>query len=137
MRLPDTAVVKTDPRLKSDEAYCYVRPWTRDFLEDFGLEYFEEFHRVIQVNSGVRDVEHQKELRRTNSNAAAISGPKASSHLTGATVDIAKMNMSAAELAWVRTKLLALERQKKIEATEERKQLVFHVMIFRAYAAKK
>jgi hypothetical protein len=69
-----------------------------------------------------------------NGNTAPISGPKKSSHLTGATVDIAKVGLTKAELDWLRKKLLVLEAEDLIEATEEQDQLVFHAMVFHTYS---
>lgn len=136
--LPETSTICIDPRLKRDAMYCYTRPWTRKFLKDMALAFVQQFPgSSFQVNSAVRDRVRQRNLQKQgNHNAAAVSGPKASSHLTGATIDIAKHEMSKAELAWWRKALLCLERQGLIEATEESNQAVFHIMVFKRYAAE-
>ncbi len=111
--------------------YRWVRPWVRAFLEEMGKLYFLEFQEQVQINSAVRTREYQRTIMRGNKNAAALDGPEASSHMTGATIDIAKIPMSRFELAWVRQYLKTKEQQRFIEATEECNQLVFHVMIFK------
>src|SRR5579872_2939656 len=68
--------LRFDPRLDPTRRYC--RPWTRDFVEDIGQAFYEEFHASIQVNSAVRTVQVQHKLRRHNRNAAAESGESGS-----------------------------------------------------------
>lgn len=111
--------------------YRWVRPWTRLFLEEMARAYFDEFEVPLQVNSAVRTKAYQRSLMRRNTNAAALDGPEASSHMTGATVDIAKKPMSHDQLAWARQYLKGREKSGLIEATEECHQLVFHVMVFK------
>ncbi len=130
--IPQNETVQIDPRLA--EKWRWVRPWTTKFLKDIGREYYSQFKKPIQVNSAVRTVERQNELRGTNRNAASTEGDKKSSHLTGAAIDIAKIGMSPTELVWMRNRLLALEKRALIEATEERRQLVFHIMVFKNYS---
>ncbi len=132
--LPRSGGVRVDPRL--DETYAYVRPWTRQFLLDMGGKSMKLFKRSIQANSAIRTELYQRKLHRRNGNAAPAQGPKASSHLTGATVDIAKKGMSAAQRRWMRRELLRLERLGLLEATEEFRQAVFHVMVYRSYGMK-
>ncbi len=131
----NTKHVKVDNDLKPK--YRYVRPWTNVFLSDMGKAFYDSFGVSLQVNSAVRTVLHQKKLCKTNCNAADVSGPRASSHLTGATVDIAKIGLSKIQLKWVRKYLLNMESKKLIEATEEHAQLVFHVMVFKEYGSQK
>lgn len=132
--LPNTRTIRVDPRLKHDPEYCYTRPWTRKFLIDCASQLQSDIPgSVFQINSAVRDRVRQKNLRRKNANAAATTGPKESSHLTGATVDITKLGMSHVELLWWRKKLIGLERAQLIEATEESNQAVFHIMVFKRY----
>jgi hypothetical protein len=131
--LPATAAVRVDPRLEESRRYC--RPWTRDFLEDLGEAYYKEFRRPIQVNSAVRTVEQQKRLRRHNGNAAPIAGDTASSHLAGLTVDIAKHGMTARQRKWMEQYLVRMRELRLVEAAEERRQAVFHVMVSDRYTA--
>lgn len=135
--VPIPKMVKIDPRLNEKWHWCTQD--TAFFLGDLELEFIEAFGRPFQVNSAVRTAKRQIEIARgdkvfpPNGNTASVSGPKKSSHLTGATVDIAKVGLTKAELDWLRKKLLTLEAEDRIEATEEQDQQVFHVMVFRSY----
>jgi len=135
--LPENSNVKIDRRLSKARRLC--RPWTRDFLLAFGAKFYKEFKQPMKVTSATRTVADQKRLRKRNLNAAPVAGGRASSHLTGSTVDITKKGMSTKQIRWMREQLISLEKQKKIEATEEFKQPVFHVMVFKSYlpASKK
>ena len=137
--LPETETIVLDPRLKITKEYCYARPWTCEFLEDLGKAYHRKFPTsVFQINSAVRDRVRQKDLQKKNANAAAIYGPKASSHLTGATVDITKRNMGKAQVVWMRRELFKFAKRRQIWVTEESfNQTVFHIMVFSSYRAKK
>jgi len=129
IRIPSNKALKIDSRLPAK--YRYVRPEVATFMLNLSSNYHSRWHKSLRINSAVRTEEYQAKLRRTNGNAArATSGARRSSHLTGATVDIAKKGMSKAQLQWMRVKLANLERQGRIEATEEYQQAVFHIMIF-------
>ena len=130
--LPSDKYVRVDPRLEANRRYC--RPWTQDFLNDLGQAYYKEFRQPIQVNSAVRTVEQQEKLLRHNGNAAPAEGPIASSHLAGLTVDIAKHGMNRKQRKWMEQYLVRLRDLGLIEAAEERKQAVFHVMVSERYA---
>lgn len=129
--LPEDGAVRVDERLAPERRWC--RPWTALFLRNIGRAYFAEFHQPIKVDSAVRTVAYQRRLRRWNANAASAYGKRRSSHLTGATVDIATKNMSRAELAWMRRWLLFLESRGYIEAVQEHWQPCFHIMVFDTY----
>jgi uncharacterized protein YcbK (DUF882 family) len=133
VRLPETEQVQVDPRLPVKWRWC--RPVVAKFLRDLGREYFAEFHKPLQVNSAVRTAERQRELRKRNGNATKADGENRSSHLTGATIDLARRNMTITEEKWLGKKLLSLEKQKLIEATKERKQACFHLMVFSRYTS--
>ncbi len=135
--IPEGVTIRIDPRLS--EKYRYVRPWVSQFLIDVGKDFFERFKKSLWINSAVRPTDYQEKLRERNKNAAPTNGSKQSSHMTGATIDIAKIPMlkdkSAAreQLVWMRKRLLDLEGRDLIEATEEHVQAVFHVMISKKY----
>lgn len=133
--LPQTNVVRIDPRLRKDREYCYALPRVPVFLTDRAYEYRRAMPKAaFEISSAVRDEVKQKALRRGgNQNAADATGPKASSHLTGATIDITKRKMAKAQIEWWREKLLDLECQGVIEATEEFRQACFHIMVFGNY----
>lgn len=131
--LPESESLRVDPRLEASRRFC--RPWTRQFLQDLGSDYYKQFRTPIQVNSAVRTVDQQKKLRRTNGNAAPADGEAASSHLAGLTVDIARHNMSRKQQQFVEKYLLNLRSLGLVEAAEERRQAVFHVMVGEGYTA--
>ena len=119
--------VDVDIQLK--EKFRFVRPWTNKFLDDMGKSFTKEFSKKLQVNSAVRTAEYQEVLKKSNVNAS-----NKSSHLTGATVDLAKKDLTPEELNWCREYLISFEKKGLIEATEEQKQLCFHIMVFRKYS---
>jgi Family of unknown function (DUF5715) len=125
--------LRVDSRLEPSRRFC--RPWTRHFLEDLGAEYYKQFHQPIQVNSAVRTVDQQKKLRRINGNAAPAAGEVASSHLAGLTVDIGRRGMSRKQQQFVEQYLVNLRSLNLVEAAEERRQAVFHVMVSEGYTA--
>jgi hypothetical protein len=129
--LPGNRQILTAPDLPENRRYC--RPWTRKFLNVFAAAHWARFHRPLQVNSAVRTVEFQEELRTFNGNAAPSDGDIASPHLTGATIDIAKRGMSRAELRWTRDYLWRLQKQGKLDAEEEFHQRCFHISVYRAF----
>ncbi|HCW88097.1 hypothetical protein A2Z53_00955 [Candidatus Giovannonibacteria bacterium RIFCSPHIGHO2_02_42_15] len=115
-----------DPRL--DEKYRWLRPWANWFLADMAGLHFTAFKRPLQINSAVRTIARQAELRKINGNASANSA-----HPTGSVLDITKANLLAGQILWMRRYLLLMERLGKIEATEEHEQIVFHLMVFKNY----
>ena len=132
--LPENGNIRVDARL--DPALRFARPWTVQFILDIGREFrsaFPDSRSNVQVNSAVRTKEYQEGLRKRNRNAAEVEGSRASSHTTGATIDIAKLNLGRKEIFWMRKYLLELEAKNLIEITEERRQAVFHIMVFKHY----
>jgi hypothetical protein len=115
----------------------YARPWTNEFINDLGQDFYAEFHKPIQVTSAVRTVEQQRKLRRHNGNAAPEFGETASSHLAGTTVDIAKRGLSKKEHKWVVDYLAKLKDAEVIEPEEERRQACFHIMVSDRYSLGK
>jgi hypothetical protein len=111
----------------------YAKEWTRDFVEDFGQAYFDEFGAQIQLTSAVRTADQQKKLRRRNRNAAPIEGDTASSHLAGLTVDIGKRGLTKKQHKWVENYFAKLRELGLIEVAEERRQACFHVMVSERY----
>lgn len=108
-------------RVASPVAIKFISQWSRKFYNQFD-------GKRLKVTSLVRTVEYQKKLQRRNANATAVSR---SAHLTGSAIDISYKELVADEIKWMRTELLALEKKQMIEATEERFQACFHVMVFR------
>jgi hypothetical protein len=132
VRLEDSRGMRVDPRL--DPARRYARFWVRDFLADLGEAFYIQFGGTLQVNSAVRTIEQQRKLTRKNRNAAPAEGEIASSHLAGITVDLSKRGLSRAQKKWLVGYLKDLRDAGLIEAAEERRQAVFHIMVSERYA---
>ena len=111
----------------------FSKVWTRDFVEDLGQAYYDEFGIPIQLTSAVRTVDQQKKLRRRNRNAAPIEGDTASSHLAGLTVDIGKRGLTKKQHQWVENYFAKLRELGLIEVAEERRQACFHIMVSERY----
>lgn len=129
--LPQNNKIKIDPRLKEEFRWC--RPWVSQFLLDFADAHYKVFHYPLQTNSAIRTIAFQLRLRKTNPNAASPIGPLASTHPTGATIDIAKKNMKHYELMWVRQYLSQKMAAHEIHVIEEFHQSVFHIMVSKYY----
>jgi hypothetical protein len=130
--LPASLEIRVDERLAENLRYC--RPWTAGFLADLGHAHYARFHSPLQVNSAVRTVAYQRHLLRINGNAAPAEGDVASPHLTGATIDIAKKDLSPSEVGWMRAYLLPLQAAGKIDVEEEFQQACFHITVYKNYA---
>ncbi len=116
------------------ETHRYCRPWTARFLADLAQAHFAAFSGPLEVSSAVRTIQYQEHLMRINGNAAPAEGDVASPHLTGATIDIAKKGLNRREIAWMRSRLLALETAGKIDVEEEFRQACFHITVYKSYA---
>lgn len=132
VEITEGAGLRLAPNLLPNRRYC--KPWTRDFVEDMGKAYYEEFGTYIQINSAVRTAEQQKKLRRHNRNAAPIEGDAASSHMAGLTVDINKRGLTRKQHKWIEEYLKKYRDEGLIEVAEERRQACFHVMISERYS---
>ena len=111
----------------------YLRPWAKTFLDRLSSQYRARFGKQLRVTSLVRTAEYQQRLQRRNGNAAQADGPRRSSHLTGASLDISKKGMTSAQRNWVRRVLQNLRGKGYLYAIEEHQQPVFHVMVYRKY----
>jgi hypothetical protein len=129
--LREDSIVRIDSLLLCKNRY--VRPITALFIDDFGFNYYKHFGISIKISSAVRTIEYQRELSKTNLNAAPATGPLSSTHSTGATIDISHLDMTDEQKEWSRDYLLYYEAQNCIEATEEKSQKVFHIMVFSNY----
>jgi uncharacterized protein YcbK (DUF882 family) len=129
--LKESSSLKIASNLIETRRYC--KPWTRDFVEDFSQAFYEEFRKPIQVNSAVRTMDQQKKLRRHNRNAAPIDGDTASTHMAGVTLDISKRGLTRKQHAWIEQYFLPLKNEGLIDPIEERRQPVFHVVVFDRY----
>jgi len=119
--------LRIEPSLDPSRRYC--RPWTRDFVDDISLAYYNRFHEQIQVNSAVRTVKVQRKLRRHNRNAAPADGDTASSHLAGVTVDLQRRGMTKEQIRWMEHYLFYMKALGLVEPEEERRHWCFHIMV--------
>ena len=111
----------------------YLRPWSKLFLTRLSSQFRARFGKPLRVTSLLRTAEYQRSLQRRNGNAASATGPKRSSHLTGASLDISKKGLTQRERDWLRRVLNSLRSKGYLYAIEEYKQPVFHIMVFRKY----
>jgi hypothetical protein len=111
----------------------YLRPWAKQFLGRLSSQFHDRFGTRLRVTALVRTARDQRGLASRNANAAAASGPKQSTHLTGATLDISKRFMAPAHVEWMRRVLLDLRDAGVLYALEEFSQPCFHIMIYRSY----
>jgi hypothetical protein len=111
----------------------YLRPWAKLFLERLSAQFHARFGARLRVTSLVRTMQRQRRLEARNGNAAAATGPRSSTHLTGATLDISKRLMTRQQQAWVRRVLTSLKEGGYLYAIEEFQQPAFHVMVYRDY----
>lgn len=116
------------------ESRRYCKPWTRDFLQDLSEAYYDQFHKPLVATSLVRTAEQQRRLRRYNGNAAPEAGETVSTHLAGVAVDILKSGMTRKEHLWLEQYFLPLKEAGFIDPIEERRQPVFHVVVFASYS---
>jgi hypothetical protein len=133
--VPVSTALIINGNLPENRRYC--RPWTAIFLSDLARVHAAQFHGPLEVSSAVRTVAYQKELGKVNGNAAAAEGEIASPHLTGASIDIPKQNMSRQEVGWMRAWLLPLQMAGKIDVEEEFQQSCFHITVYRSYVPPK
>lgn len=131
-----TPAVKVDTGLP--EKWSYTLKRSNEFLYDMADSFQMVFGATgdsLQINSAVRTIPRQLEIinKQKNGNAKAIP-VTTSSHLYGATVDMAKNNLTPKELKWVRNYICRFKRLGLIEAVEENSQPVFHIMVFRKYS---
>jgi hypothetical protein len=133
--VPASAALTVNGDLSESHRYC--RPWTARFLTDLAKAHAALFHKPLEVSSAVRTVEYQKQLMQTNANAAAAEGDVVSPHVTGATVDVAKLGLSRQEMGWLRTWLLPLQKAGKIDVEEEFQQACFHITVYKSYIPPK
>ena len=118
-----------------DSKWWYVRPWTSRFIIDLAEAYNKQFPRgTLFITSAVRTVKRQTELiSGGNDNAASTTGLRASSHLTGATIDITKKGLTINEIYWIRRQLRSLHNVSMYVVEESGSQVCFHTMVYKGY----
>jgi LysM repeat protein len=111
-----------------------ARPSTRLFVFQLGEALHGLFGSRLRVTDLTRTEAVQAALAEWNGNAAPARGPLASAHLTGAAVDLSKVEHSDPEIAWLRVVLRRLSARGVVSAIEEFAHPHFHVTVFRSYA---
>ena len=130
VKIPNTPEIKTG----IPEARRYCRPWTLQMLMDLAQDYYGAFHSPLLISSAVRTRQVQRRLLRCNRNAAPAKGETESSHMAGATVDIARRGMSPRQIAWVENYLLSLDVMNMVVVEEELHYGgCFHVLVNNTY----
>lgn len=132
--VPTSSMLTINQDIPLQRRYC--RPWTARFLADLARLHYETFHRPLIVSSAVRTVDYQKRLIGVNGNAAQAEGDIVSPHLTGAAVDLPKEIFTRQEMAWMRSKLAALQEAGKIDVEEEFQQTCFHISVYKSYMTR-
>ena len=125
--LPMTKALSIAPSLPAGRRY--VLSFVTPFLLTLSEQYYAKFGKPLVIDSAVRDADTQRRLRKRNRNAAPVDGETASSHETGATVDIAKRGMTSAQLQWTRAMLSYEVVMNRVIVEEERHQACFHTMV--------
>ncbi len=126
--LPNNRYVRWHKRLPG--AYAYCLPHVNQWLLSLGKDFRKEFGKPLTISSAIRPKSYQEKLGLRNANAAPTEGPFASTHSTGATIDIGYKGLKGKEVTWLEKTLSAMESRGEIQATKERYQACFHVMIY-------
>ena len=122
-----TAVLSVESGLPMERRYCLVS--TLVLLEELSARYHERFGEPIVVTSAVRTMQVQSWLLRFNRNAAPIHGEAASSHMTGATVDISRRHMTREQDRFVEGALEVYTLYNKAIYIKENTQRCFHIFV--------
>jgi hypothetical protein len=128
VRIPNNRYVRWHKNLPAK--YAYVLPHVRDWLLEKGRAFRNLHGKPITVTSAIRPKSYQERLAGRNANAAPTEGPFASTHSTGATIDLGYRGLSAKETAWLKKSSSRMEFDGRIQATMERYQACFHIMVY-------
>jgi hypothetical protein len=104
----------------------FIRPEAREVLLELSRAYKARFDRPLPVTSLVRTGDYQRQLRRTNKNAAATTVPP---HTTGLAFDVYDYYMSGAEQQYVMDEIARMKAEGRVEALRERRDHI-HVFAF-------
>ncbi len=89
-------------------------PRAKAFVEELGAAYQAKFGRPLKVTSLTRSLEYQFDLSKATRNAYRGTTPP---HSTGATFDMAYMQMTAEEQTFLMAKLAEYEQAGKIDCS--------------------
>lgn len=120
-----SASVEIASSLRDDRKY--LRPWAELFLEDMAYEFSRKWNTRLRVNSAVRTMEQQHELRKHNKYAASETR---SSHLAGITFDLSK-KYNKNERKWLVNYLYNMRQKGYITVAEEPN--CFHISVLERY----
>lgn len=126
--VPNNRYVKRHRNLSAK--YAYVMPHVRDRLLEAGKVFRKDFGKPIVITSAVRPKTYQVRLSKRNRNAAPTDGPFPSTHPTGSTIDIGYKGLKRREVAWLVRASSQMESRGEAQATKERYQACFHVMVY-------
>lgn len=125
--LPSNRFIVWHQKLEPERAYCL--PFAADGLETFAEAFYREFGRSTMPSSAVRPLDYQIAIAKGgNHNAAPAYGLGASTHPTGATIDISYKNLSRREIGWIERYFVEMNRCGKTHAIKEWHQQCFHIM---------
>jgi hypothetical protein len=124
--LPNISAVRIAQSLPCNRRYVLLT--TYGFLVKLSSEYYAEFGLSLQIDSAVRPRDVQGKLRRVNLSAAPVDGETASSHETGATIDISR-SMNKKQTRWLELRLWYYQAIGRVLVEEETH--CFHVMVVR------
>ncbi len=103
-------------------------PRAKAFLEELGAAYQAKFGRPLKVTSLTRSLEYQFDLTKDTRNAYTGRTPP---HSTGATFDLAYMQMTADEQNFLMATLADYERKGRIDALREVAQTpCIHIFVY-------
>ena len=119
--------LKVSPRLKPSRRYCLTQTLTT--VQTLANLYFMRFGQPLIISSAVRTLKDQRHLRLWNRNAAPTTGPEASSHSTGATVDLERRRMTPEQTEFMDRLLYLYTREEKVIFIKEKGQLCYHLFV--------
>ncbi len=103
-------------------------PRAKAFVEELGAAYQAKFGRPLKITSLTRSLEYQFDLSKATRNAYRGTTPP---HSTGATFDMAYMQMTAEEQTFLMAKLAEYEKAGKIDALREVAQTpCIHIFVY-------
>jgi hypothetical protein len=126
IKIAENRSIEIAPNIREDRRY--LRPWAENFLENMAYEFSRKWNKPLRVNSAVRTMEQQRELRKHNRYAAREDR---SSHLAGTTFDLAKRKYTRAQKQWIVNYLYNARQSGYVSAAEE--PYCYHVFVKERY----
>lgn len=104
----------------------YALESTVNFIQQLDADFVSQAGHHLTVDSAVRSVRDQRSILRWNRSAAPATGPNASTHERGTTVDLSR-NMTKGEYQWLRLRLFYYRNIGRVLVIEERRCL--HIFV--------